>query len=155
MGEPRTIRLLVAEDSPAYLHLIQVAFRGRHGNIRWELTVAEDGERALQLLFAEEAESAPLPDLILLDWNLPKVSGDEVLRRVKEHPKLRKIPVLVFSSSEEDEDIHAAYGYHANGYITKPGSLAMLEAMVETIERFWCAVQLPKVMRELRSSRAR
>jgi DNA-binding NarL/FixJ family response regulator len=61
----------------------------------------------------------------------------------------------VFSSSEEVGDIHAAYGYHANGYITKPGSLAMLEALVETIERFWCAVLLAKVMREPRSSQAR
>jgi chemotaxis family two-component system response regulator Rcp1 len=147
MGEVRTIRLLVVEDSRAYLHLIQMAFRGRHENVRWDLTVAEDGEQALGLLFAEEAQSAPLPDLILLDWNLPKVSGDEVLRRIKEHSQLGRIPVLVFSSSERDGDIHTAYGHHANGYITKPGTLAILEALVETIERFWCAVQLPKVVR--------
>jgi CheY-like chemotaxis protein len=155
MADARTVRLLVVENNPAYLHLIRRAFRGRQGQIRWELTVAEDGERALYLLFEEEAESTPLPDLILLDWNLPKVSGGEVLRRTKEHAKLRRIPVLVFSSSEAQEDIHAAYDSHANGYITKPGSIALLEALVETIERFWCAVQLPNVMRETRASGAR
>jgi CheY-like chemotaxis protein len=75
----------------------------------------------VHLLFEEESRAAALPDLILLDWNLPKVSGLDVLRRVKEHGTLRKIPVLVFSSSAEDDDIHSAYGAHANGFITKPG----------------------------------
>jgi CheY-like chemotaxis protein len=140
--------LLVVEDTPSYLYLIQKAFHSRQGEIRWELTVAEDGERALHLLFEEEAESVPLPDLILLDWNLPKVSGSEVLRRIKEHSKLRRIPVLVFSTSKEDEDIHAAYDSHANGYITKPDSGDMLATIVETIERFWVTIaRLPKVLR--------
>ena len=96
MSDTRTVRLLVVEDSPIYLYLIQRAFQSRPGKVRWELTVAEDGAQALHLLFEEEEESAPLPNLILLDWNLPKVSGDEVLRRIKEHQKLRRIPVLVF-----------------------------------------------------------
>jgi chemotaxis family two-component system response regulator Rcp1 len=105
----------------------------------------------VRLLFAEEEESAPLPDLILLDWNLPKVSGGEVLQRLKGHQRLRRIPVLVVSSSEEDTDIHAAYDSHANGFITKPGSVDMLAAMVETLERFWIALaRLPKVARSLR-----
>jgi chemotaxis family two-component system response regulator Rcp1 len=99
MNDTRTIRLLVVEDNRAYLHLIQRAFHGRQEQIRWELTVAEDGEQALQLLFEEEGESAPLPDLILLDWNLPKVSGNEVLRRIKEHQKLRPIPGRSMSAS--------------------------------------------------------
>jgi CheY-like chemotaxis protein len=68
------------------------------------------------------SRSEPLPDLILLDWNLPKVSGDEVLRRIEEHQRLRRIPVLVFSSFEADFDIQAAYDSHANGYIAKPGA---------------------------------
>ena len=89
-----------------------------------------------------------MPDLILLDWNLPKINGSEVLQRIKEHPRLRRIPVLVFSSSEADQDIQAAYDYHANGYITKPGDIDILAATVETIEQFWVAVvQLPKVRR--------
>jgi|HubBroStandDraft_6_1064221.scaffolds.fasta_scaffold372530_1 CheY-like chemotaxis protein len=143
----RTIRLLVVEDSPSFQYLLKGAF-GTRGEIRWELTIAEDGEKALRLLFKEENESVPLPDLILLDWNLPKVSGSEVLQRIKRHDKLRRIPVLVFSSSEADNDIHTAYDNHANGYITKPQTGEALADIVETIERFWIAVaQLPKVAR--------
>ena len=89
----RTIRLLVVEDNPAYLYLIERAFSGRRAQTCWELTVAIDGEEALHVLFGEENKSAPLPDLILLDWNLPKVSGGEVLQRVKQHQELRRIPV--------------------------------------------------------------
>jgi two-component system, chemotaxis family, response regulator Rcp1 len=91
--------------------------------------------------------------MILLDWNLPKVSGSEVLRRLKEHQKLRRIPVLVFSSSEEDEDIHAAYDKQANGYITKPGNIELLAAVVGAIEQFWVAVaDLPKATRQRATS---
>ncbi len=145
---PRVIRLLVVEDSPAYLHLVQMAFGQHSGQTRWEIVIAKDGEEALQLLFEEQSDRTPLPDLILLDWNLPKVSGNEVLARLKEHRWLRKIPVLIFSSSEADADIHAAYGSHANGYIKKPENLDALAAVVETIERFWIAVaKLPKAVR--------
>jgi CheY-like chemotaxis protein len=143
-----TIHLLVVEDDPGYLFLIQDAFGARGKQTRWDLTTAKDGEEALRLLFEDKRESAPLPDLILLDWNLPRVTGAEVLRRVKQHRQLRKIPVLVFSSSAADRDIEAAYDNHANGYVTKPGSAAALAAIVETIEQFWIAVaQIPRVLR--------
>jgi CheY-like chemotaxis protein len=143
----RTVRLLVVEDSPSFQYLLREAFSSRD-EIRWELTIAEDGEKALRLLFEEEDENVPLPNLILLDWNLPKVSGSEVLQRIKQHHKLRRIPVLVFSSSEADEDIHTAYDNHANGYINKPLTAKALADIVETIERFWIAIaQLPKVAR--------
>jgi two-component system response regulator len=76
------------------------------------------------------------------------VTGGEVLRRIKQHSKLRRIPVLVFSASDAENDIHAAYDDHANGYITKPGDEVTLAAIVETIEKFWItAARLPKVMR--------
>ena len=143
----RTIRLLVVEDNPAYLYLIQKAFSGRREQIRWELTVAIDGEEALHVLFEEENKSIPLPDLILLDWNLPKVSGREVLQRLKQDQELRRIPLLVFSASEADRDIHAAYDNHANGFITKPRGDEALSATVEAIERFWMVLSLPKVQR--------
>ena len=143
----QTIRLLVVEDSDAYLYLIQKAFSSREG-IHWELTVAHDGEQAVKLLFEEERTNAPLPDLILLDWNLPKISGSDLLQRIKKHEKLREIPILVFSSSDADSDIHDAYNNHANGYITKPASVEVLSQIVETIEQFWIAVaRLPKVVR--------
>lgn len=142
------MRLLVVEDNPAYLYLVQKAFSGRRGRNRWDLSVAADGQQALNLLFEEKDCEAALPDLILLDWNLPKVSGDEVLRRIKQHQHLRKIPVLVFSSSDAKADIHAAYGNHANGYITKPRNDDMLAAIVQTIEEFWVTIaQLANVLR--------
>jgi chemotaxis family two-component system response regulator Rcp1 len=148
MPSIRTIRLLVVEDDPGYLYLIQDAFGARGQQTRWDLATAKDGEEALHLLLEDEQDSAPLPDLILLDWNLPRVTGAEVLRRVKQHQQLRRIPVLVFSSSEARRDIEAAYANHANGYVTKPSSSDALAAIVETIERFWIAVaQLPRVLR--------
>jgi chemotaxis family two-component system response regulator Rcp1 len=143
----RTIRLLVVEDSPSFQFLIREAFRAR-GDIRWDLIVANDGEEAVRLLFEEENENIPLPNLILLDWNLPRVSGSEMLQRIKQHDRMRRIPVLVFTSSEADEDIHTAYDNHANGYITKPPTGEALAVIVETIERFWIDIaQLPKVAR--------
>ena len=148
MVEARTIRLLVVEDTLPYLYLIRKAFSGRKGDVRWEVTAAENGEQAVHLLFEEEREHVPLPDLILLDWNLPGISGLQVLQRLKTHQKLRKIPVLVFSSSETDDDVHAAYGGHANGYIRKPGDENLLASVIETIEQFWVNVaQIPKVVR--------
>jgi CheY-like chemotaxis protein len=128
--------------------LIQEAFSDRGEQVRWLLTVANDGDEALRVLFEDQNESITLPDLILVDWNLPKVTGGEVLRRIKQNQKLKRIPVLVFSTSEAEEDIHAAYDDHANGYITKPGTSEALADIVEAIERFWIAVaQLPKVAR--------
>src|SRR5580704_9920026 len=145
----RVIKLLVVEDNASYLYLIKKAFGDRRQETRWELTVATDGEEALRILFEEEDENIPLPDLVLLDWNLPRISGSEVLQRIKQHPKLRRLPVLIFSSSEAEEDIHSAYDDHANGYITKPGTTDELMVVVETIERFWVAVaNLPKVTRQ-------
>ena len=137
-----TVRLLVVEDDPGYRYLVQRAFGHRGQEIRWELTIARDGEEALHALFDDGRESVFLPDLILLDWNLPKVGGDEVLRRVKRHEALRRIPVLVFSSSTSDKDMRAAYEEHANGYIVKPGGLDALDAVVEGIERFWFKFRL-------------
>jgi CheY-like chemotaxis protein len=85
MAIVRTIRLLVVEDNPAYQYLVQKAFSDRGEQIRWALTVAVDGEQALHFLFEEENKNEPLPDLILLDWSLPIISGGEVLQRVKQH----------------------------------------------------------------------
>ena len=144
---PQTIRLLVVEDNEAYLYLIQKAFSSRD-EVMWQLTVAHDGEEAIRLLFDEEKADEPLPDLILLDWHLPGISGSELLRRMKAHEKLRRIPILVFSSSDAESDIHDAYDNHANGYITKPVGADVLAQIVETIEQFWVAVaRLPKAIR--------
>ena len=136
----RAIRLLVVEDSAAYLELIRHAFLNRKGAHKWELTVAVDGEKALSIVLGNEDTTGFTPDLILLDWNLPKISGSEVLQRLKAHTELRKIPILVFSSSDSEHDIHEAYGHHANGYITKPKDLDVLFQVAEAIEAFWVAI---------------
>jgi CheY-like chemotaxis protein len=147
MDTRRVMRLLVVEDSPAYQYLIRDAFRKLIGGTRWAITIARDGEEALRLLFDEEYKDS-LPDLILLDWNLPRIGGEEVLTRAKEHPKLRKIPILIFSSSESDDDVHSAYGAHANGFFLKPADQQGLIAIAEGIELFWTAiVRLPKAIR--------
>jgi CheY-like chemotaxis protein len=145
MDTPRTLRLLVVEDDAAYMYLVLKTFKGHSAQTDWQITVAKDGQEALDMLFMQENNA--LPDLILLDWNLPKVSGEEVLRRLKEHERLRKLPVFVFSSSDADKDILSAYDHHANGYITKPGAIEALAGMVDAIERFCSAVQLPKLER--------
>ncbi len=136
----RAVRLLVVEDSAAYLELIRHAFLDRKGAHKWELTVAVDGEKALSIVLGDGNTIGFVPDLILLDWNLPKISGREVLQRVKAHAELRKIPILVFSSSDAERDIHEAYAHHANGYITKPKDLDVLFQIAEAIEAFWVAI---------------
>jgi len=148
MNDARSIRILIVEDNPAYSYLIQKAFSLRMKGVKWECVTAEDGEKALHFLFEEEQARAPLPDLILLDWNLPKVSGRQVLQRTKHDENLRKIPVLIFSGSDADEDIMGAYGDHANGYIMKPDAHDALADIIETIEEYWVTVaQLAKVVR--------
>ena len=148
MEDRKPIRLLVVEDDPAYLYLIQKAFGARQEQTKWDLSIASDGAEALQVLMEEEQDDVPLPDLILLDWNLPKVSGGEVLKRMKQDRHLCKIPILVFSSSKSDADVTDAYADHANGFITKPGDTDLLAEIVETIEQFWISVvTLPKMFR--------
>lgn len=145
--DSRVIRLLLVEDNAAYAYLVQKAFSYRQNLTHWELTVAQDGEQAVKILLADE-KNALLPQIILLDWKLPKLSGNEVLQLLKEHRLLRRIPVLVFSASAQEVDIHAAYDGHANGYITKPSDIAELALIAESIERFWAeAAHLPSVSR--------
>jgi CheY-like chemotaxis protein len=150
VGFTKTIHLLVVEDDPAYMYLIQKAFSLRLEETHWELITAIDGEKALDLLFEEGDGPTPLPDLVLLDWNLPKVSGSEVLERMKQHRNLKRIPILIFSASDADDDVNSAYARHANGYITKPNGSENLANVVRTIEDFWIAVaQLSKVTRPI------
>jgi CheY-like chemotaxis protein len=126
------------EDNEAMTYVIRKAFSGRGDQVDWDLCFAKDGEEALECLFRRGHHAGDiLPDLVLLDWNLPKVSGKEVLRMLKGDDTLRTIPVLVFSASEAHEDVHAAYDGHANGYVLKPGDIDGLYAVIDSIEQFW------------------
>ena len=144
LAEARPVEILLVEDNPGDVLLTQEAFK--RAKIRNNLVVAPDGEVALKILAKEEGyEDAKTPDLILLDLNLPKFNGKEVLERVKSSDKLKRIPIVVLSSSKAEQDINQSYDLHANSYVTKPIDIQKLAAIVQSIESFWFSVvQLPK-----------
>ena len=141
--ESNGIGILLVEDSPGDVRLTQEAFRD--DKIANKLHVVTDGEQALAFLHKKGAfVDAVRPDLILLDLNLPKKDGREVLAEIKSDPALRRIPVVVLTTSDAERDILDAYANHANCYITKPIHLDQFVHVVRSIEDFWLAiVRLP------------
>jgi CheY-like chemotaxis protein len=144
MGEGASITVLIVEDNPGDVELAKEALR--ETSLTLDLHVAENGEEALRFLQREEPfTDAPIADLVLLDLNMPKVSGHEVLEVMKDDPALRLTPVVVFTSSSAREDIEGAYDRYANCYITKPADLDELVKVVRAIESFWLTVvRLPR-----------
>jgi chemotaxis family two-component system response regulator Rcp1 len=133
------IEILLVEDNPADVRLTQEALR--EGKVKNNLSVARDGEEALAFL---RREGAPRPDLILLDLNLPRRDGREVLKEIKDDPQLRMIPVVVLTTSAAEGDILKSYSLHANCYITKPVDLDQFITVVKSIDDFWLTiVRLP------------
>jgi len=129
-------RVLIVEDNPGDQRLIREAFQDTQRAP--ETAVAKDGVEALDYLYRRGAfAGVARPDLILLDLNLPKRGGREVLAEIKSDPELRKIPVVVFSSSSAPGDVSSAYALHANCYVTKPADLDELFQVIAWIERFW------------------
>jgi chemotaxis family two-component system response regulator Rcp1 len=141
-GEP--IEILLVEDSPGDVRLTQEAFKD--AKLHVNLHAASDGIEALAFLKREgEHFNVPRPDLILLDLNLPKKDGREVLKEIKESPTLKSIPVVILTTSASDADILRSYRLHANCYITKPVGLNGFLKVVQSIERFWLSVvKLPR-----------
>ncbi len=138
-GSCRPIELLLVEDNPGDVRLTQEALR--EGKVRNHLHVATDGVEALAYLRREgKYANAPPPDLILLDLNLPKKNGREVLEEIKADPDLRRIPVVILTVSKAEEDILKSYNLHANCYITKPVDLERFLEVVKSIEDFWLTV---------------
>jgi CheY-like chemotaxis protein len=142
-GIGRPIEILLVEDSPGDVRLTREALTD--AKVRNNLTVCVDGVEALACLRGEgEWKGARRPDLILLDLNLPKKDGREVLAEIKEDPDLRRIPVVVLTTSKADEDILRSYNLHANCYISKPVDLDQFITVVRSIEDFWLTiVKLP------------
>lgn len=140
----RPIEILLIEDNPGDVRLLQEAFRELRANIR--LRVAKDGAEGIEAVERESRGSAqPSPDLILLDLNLPKISGHDVLARIKSNPATRRIPVIILTSSRAETDVRRAYECHANAYLRKPSSLEGLIAAAEQIKNFWMeCVTLPR-----------
>ncbi|MGH6973497.1 MAG: response regulator [Stellaceae bacterium] len=135
----RPIEILLVEDNPGDARLTQEALR--EGKIRNNLHHARDGVEALAFLRREgEFAKAPKPDLVLLDLNMPRKDGRQVLAEMKQDPRLRTIPVVVLTTSEAENDIVRSYELHANCYITKPVGLEQFIAIVHEIESFWLAV---------------
>lgn len=132
-------QILLVEDNPADARLTVETFRS-HGTV--DVEVCEDGESALARL---RDPHKPLPQLILLDLNLPGIDGREVLASLKADERLRRVPVCVLTTSRADVDIDHAYSHHSNCYVVKPVDLDSFRAAVEQIEKFWLATaQLPR-----------
>ena len=141
-GSP--IEILLVEDNPGDVRLTREALK--EGKVRNHLSVAEDGAKAIEFLFRRGSYAdAPRPDLILLDLNLPKKDGRQVLAEIKADASLRSIPVVVLTTSQADEDVVNAYDLHVNCYITKPIDLSQFLNVVKAIEDFWLTiVKLPQ-----------
>jgi chemotaxis family two-component system response regulator Rcp1 len=136
---PRHIEILLVEDSPADILLTREAFQ--ESRIVNTIHVAEDGIQAMDFLYKRgEYASSPRPDLILLDLNLPRKNGREVLAEIKADPDLRKIPIVVLTTSSADEDILKAYDLNANCYVVKPVGFDNFMQAMQSIRHFWFSV---------------
>ena len=135
----RPAELLLVEDNYGDVLLTREAFRS--ARVSNNLAVAGDGEQALAMLRREDVYfNQPRPDLILLDLNLPRLDGREVLTAIKKDPDLKRIPVIVLTSSKADIDILKSYELRANGYIVKPVNFERLQEIVASLEDFWFSV---------------
>jgi CheY-like chemotaxis protein len=143
-GERRIVEILLVEDNPGDVRLTREALG--QCKLKNRLWVSEDGVDAMAFLHRDGVyREAPEPDLILLDLNLPLMSGREVLAAVKTDSRLKHIPVVVLTSSSADEDVLRAYDLHANCYVIKPVDLTGLVSVIQSIEGFWLEiVVLPK-----------
>jgi two-component system, chemotaxis family, response regulator Rcp1 len=142
-GDGMPIEVLLVEDSPGDVRLTREAFRDANSTIH--LHVAADGVEAMQFLRHEgNHASSPRPDLILLDLNLPKMDGREVLAHIKEDDRLKTIPTVILTTSDAEADIAKSYQLQANCYLVKPVQLDNFENLVKSINDFWpTKVKLP------------
>jgi chemotaxis family two-component system response regulator Rcp1 len=142
-----SIEVLLVEDSPGDVRLTQEAFRDANTSIH--LHVASDGVEAMAFLRREGIHGqAPRPDIILLDLNLPKMDGREVLAHIKEDGTLKLIPTVILTTSDAEADIVKCYQLHANCYLKKPVQLDAFESLVKSINDFWLTkVELPQQTR--------
>ena len=140
------IRILLVEDNKGDVILTLKALKKAH--VHNEIDVVRDGEEALQFLHKQgKYQDAETPGLVLLDINLPKIDGVEVLAEIKNHEHLRVIPVVMLTTSDSEKDIMQSYYHYANCFITKPVNFSKFMEVIETIKEFWISiVQLPKTL---------
>lgn len=135
----KKVEILLVEDNPADVRLTQEAFRD--AKVHNTLSVARDGVEALAYLRREgQFADARRPDVIFLDLNLPKIDGRQVLAAIKSDPVLKRIPVVILTTSRAEQDILKSYELHANCYVTKPVDLDQFLSVVKSIEDFWISV---------------
>lgn len=133
------IQILLVEDDPGDVLITREAFA--ENKVRNQLSVVSDGEAAMAFLRREKGfASAPRPDLVLLDLNLPRKAGHEVLAEIKSDPDLQRIPVVVLTTSDAEEDILRSYNLHANAYVTKPVDFDCFLNVVRQIDEFFVTV---------------
>ena len=139
----KQIDILLVEDNPGDVRLTREALK--EGKVLNTLNVVGDGVEALEFLNHEgKYATSAHPDIILLDLNLPRMDGRELLGRIKSNPNLRRIPVVILTTSKAEEDIIKSYDLHANCYITKPVDLDQFITVVKSVEEFWFTiVKLP------------
>src|SRR3990172_2844178 len=131
-------RILLVEDNPNDIEITRRALE--RGQVKNELTIARDGQEALDLLFERAEGDGSLPGLILLDLNLPKVDGREVLSRIKTPPQLRRFPVIVLTTSTREEDIVRTYALGVNTFISKPVRFEDFIKVVSAIQEYWIVI---------------
>jgi CheY-like chemotaxis protein len=133
------VEILLVEDNPGDVDLTLEALE--EAKLRNNVSVAKDGVEAMQFLRQEESFSgAPRPDLILLDLNMPRMDGREVLEELKADPDLKRIPVVVLTTSEAEQDVLDAYEHSANAYIVKPVDFEQFFKTIKSLEEFWLTV---------------
>jgi CheY-like chemotaxis protein len=131
--------ILLVEDNSEDIELALLAFK--HGNLSHRIHIARDGEEAMRFLRRTgEFAAAVRPDVVLLDLNLPRMDGREVLAQIKQDPDLRRIPVVVLTTSKSDEDMLRSYDLHVNCYVTKPVDMDQFTSVVRAIDHFWFSV---------------
>ncbi len=137
----KPIEILLVEDDPGDIRLTKEAFK--EGTILHNISTVTDGVEAIRYLTKEgEYSNSPRPDLILLDLNLPKKNGKEVLQFIKLDPDLKIIPVIILSTSSSANDVESAYKLYANSYITKPVDFDSFINVIKTVEKFWLSLAL-------------
>lgn len=141
MKKSRPVNILLIEDNPGDVRLAQEAFK--EGNINVDLNIAMDGMEAIDYLRkVGQYSTAATPDLVLLDLNLPKKDGREVLSDIKADPSLRSIPVVILTTSNAEQDILNSYNLHVNCYINKPVDFDRFFDIIQKIEEFWLNIAI-------------
>lgn len=135
----KPVQILLVEDNEGDIYLTQEAFK--EDKFKNELSIVRDGEEAISYLLKEEPfANATTPDMILLDINLPKMNGKEVLRVIKSHSLFKTIPVVMLTTSSSEKDVFESYSGYANCYIVKPVKLESFISVVKSIENFWISI---------------